>query len=382
MKIAIVGGGTVGVMSVCHYLRYTNADVTCIYNPHKKILGVGESSNVQLPNLLWHAIKFNPALNKEKLDCTLKYSVFYKNWREKDFHSPILPNSYALHFNNLKLQSFVFDECKKIYQGRFKIIEEDVNVILNNENEVKVNNHIFDYLIDCRGWPESYDDYYISKSLPLNKALVHSINKPGDWNFTYHYAHKNGWMFGIPLTDRQGWGYLFNDEITSDGDAIEDLQKILNKKINENELNEFKFKPYRAKKLLHNRVLKNGNRAIFYEPIEALSGVIYDDINRLFTDYLSNVKSEQQVNHEFNVMSQGYENFIAYMYHGGSMFNTKFWNETKYITNKHLQDNDTWRYTKKYVKLDKQSFKYNYNIFPFIPYVWNLLDKNLKYDIF
>tara|TARA_R110000824_G_C15191426_1_gene674782 strand:+ start:479 stop:1627 length:1149 start_codon:yes stop_codon:yes gene_type:complete len=382
MKIAIVGGGTVGVMSVCHYLRYTNADVTCIYNPHKKILGVGESSNVQLPNLLWHAIKFNPALNKEKLDCTLKYSVFYKNWREKDFHSPILPNSYALHFNNLKLQSFVFDECKKIYQGRFKIIEEDVNVILNNENEVKVNNHIFDYLIDCRGWPESYDDYHISESLPLNKALVHSINKPGDWNFTYHYAHKNGWMFGIPLTDRQGWGYLFNDEITSDGDAIEDLQKILNKKINENELNEFKFKPYRAKKLLHNRVLKNGNRAIFYEPIEALSGVIYDDINRLFTDYLSNVKSEQQVNHEFNVMSQGYENFIAYMYHGGSMFNTKFWNETKYITNKHLQDNDTWRYTKKYVKLDKQSFKYNYNIFPFIPYVWNLLDKNLKYDIF
>ena len=211
---------------------------------------------------------------------------------------------------------------------------------------------------------------------------MHSINKPGDWNFTYHYAHKNGWMFGIPLTDRQGWGYLFNDEITSDGDAIEDLQKILNKKINENELNEFKFKPYRAKKLLHNRVIKNGNRAIFYEPIEALSGVIYDDINRLFTDYLSNVKSEQQVNHEFNVMSQGYENFIAYMYHGGSMFNTKFWNETKYITNKHLQDNDTWRYTKKYVKLDKQSFKYNYNIFPFIPYVWNLLDKNLKYDIF
>ena len=382
MKIAIVGGGTVGVMSVCHYLRYTNADVTCIYNPHKKILGVGESSNVQLPNLLWNAIKFNPALNKEKLDCTLKYSVFYKNWREKDFHSPILPNSYALHFNNLKIQSFVFNECKKIYQDRFKIIEEDVNVIFNNENEVKVNNHIFDYLIDCRGWPESYDDYYISKSLPLNKALVHSINKPGDWNFTYHYAHKNGWMFGIPLTDRQGWGYLFNDEITSDGDAIEDLQKILNKKINENELNEFKFKPYRAKKLLHNRVLKNGNRAIFYEPIEALSGVLYDDLNRLFTDYLSNVKSEQQVNHEFNIMSQGYENFIAYIYHGGSMFNSKFWNETKYITNKHLQDNYTWRYTKKYVKLDKQSFNYNYNIFPFIPYVWNLLDKNLKYDIF
>jgi len=369
-------------MSVCHFLSYTNAKVTCLFNPNKKILGIGESSNVQLPNLLWHSIKFNPALDGEKLDCTLKYSVFYKNWRNKNFHSPILPNSYALHFNNFKLQTFVFEECKKIYKERFEIIEEDVKDIFNNENEVKVNNHTFDYLIDCRGWPESYEDYHISKSLPLNKALVHPIEKPGTWNFTYHHAHKNGWMFGIPLTSRQGWGYLFNDEITSDGDAIEDLQKILNKKINENELNEFKFIPYRTKKLLHNRVLKNGNRAIFYEPLEALSGVMYDDINRLFTDYMIHKKSESQVNHEFNIMSQGYENFIAFVYHGGSIHKSKFWDEAKTMTTKHLNNNDVWRYTKKYIKLNKESFNYNYNIFPFIPYVWNLLDKNLEYNIF
>ena len=382
MEIAIIGGGTVGVMSVCHFLRYTNANVTCLFNPNKKILGIGESSNVQLPNLLWQSIKFNPALDAEKLDCTLKYSVFYKNWRNKNFYSPILPNSYALHFNNFKLQKFVFEECKKIYKERFKIIEEDVTQVFNNEHEVKVNNHTFDYLIDCRGWPESYEDYHISQSLPINKAIVHPIEKPGDWNFTYHYAHKNGWMFGIPLTSRQGWGYLFNDQITSDGDAIDDLQKILNKKINDNELNEFKFKPYRAKKLLHNRVLKNGNNAIFYEPLEALSGVMYDDINRLFTDYMINKKSESQINHEFDIMSQGYENFIAFIYHGGSIHKSKFWDETKSMTTQHLKNNDVWRYTKKYIKLDTQSFDYNYNIFPFIPYIWTLLDKNLGYNIF
>jgi hypothetical protein len=382
MKIAILGAGTVGVMSVCHFLKYTNAEVTCIFNPNKKILGIGESSNVQLPHLLWESIKFNPALNKEKLDCTLKYSVFYKNWREKNFHSPILPNSYAIHFNNFKLQSFVFDECKSIYKERFNIITEDVSSILNNENEIIINKHKFDYAIDCRGWPESYEEYHLSKSLPLNKALVYPIEKPGDWNFTYHYAHKNGWMFGIPLTSRQGWGYLFNENLTTDGEAIEDLQKILKIKIKENDLNEFKFLPYRSKKLLKNRLIQNGNRAIFYEPLEALSGVMYDHINRLFIDYLTYSKSEQQVNHEFDVMSQGYENFIAFIYHGGSIYNSKFWNETKFMTKKHLENNDTWRYTKNFIKKNNQSFSYNYNLFPFIPYVWNLLDKKLKYNIF
>ena len=30
MKIAVIGTGTVGVMSVCHFLRYTNAEVYSI----------------------------------------------------------------------------------------------------------------------------------------------------------------------------------------------------------------------------------------------------------------------------------------------------------------------------------------------------------------
>ena len=381
MKIAVLGSGTVGVMSVCHFLKYTKAEITCIHNPNKKILGIGESSNVQLPQLLWHSIKFNPYLNKEKLDCTLKYSVFYKNWRKKDFHSPILPNQYALHFNNFKLQSFVFEECKKIYKKRFSVLEQNISHVVDEGGIVKVNKDTFDYVIDCRGWPESYEDYNISKSLPLNKAIVHTIDKPGDWNFTYHYAHENGWMFGIPLTTRQGWGYLYNDKITKDEDAILDLQKILNKKINQNEINEFKFKPYRAKFLLNNRIIKNGNRALFYEPLEALSGVVYDNINRFLFDYINGVKTQEQINNEFNVMSQSYENFIAFVYHGGSIFDSKFWKQTKNKTKKHLQNNEMWNYTKEYFKQKNNNFDYSYNLFPFGPYLWSLISKNLEYRI-
>jgi len=383
MKIAVLGSGTVGVMSVCHFLTYSQAEISCIYNPEKKILGIGESSNIQLPQLLWNSINYNPALDPTKLDATLKYSVLYKNWREKDFHSPILPNEYALHFNNFKLQSFVFDQCKKIYGDRFKIIQEDVSLLSQSENHVAVNTHTFDYVIDCRGWPESYDDYHLSSNLPLNKALVHPIDKPGDWNFTYHYAHKNGWMFGIPLTSRQGWGYLFNDKITTDDEAVEDLQKILKKNINTNELNEFKFKPYRAKKLLNKRIIKNGNRAIFYEPLEALSGVVYDSINRWFFDYINYKDTEFEVNNKFSILSEAYENFIAYIYHGGSIYNSKFWKETKEMTSEQLSNSAIWDFNKKFLQSQNElSLQYNLVSFPFVPYVWNILDKNLGYNYF
>jgi hypothetical protein len=100
------------------------------------------------------------------------------------------------------------------------------------------------------------------------------IPEPGNFSYTYHYAHKNGWMFGIPLTHRQGWGYLFNDEITSEQEAINDINEIFKSNKKKKDLRDFKFKPYRTKKFLEGRIIKNGNRAIFYEPMEALSGVL------------------------------------------------------------------------------------------------------------
>jgi len=380
MKIAVIGTGTVGVMSVCHFLRYSNAEIISIHNPNKKILGIGESSNVQLPQLLWESIKFNPSLEGHNLDATLKYSVYYKNWRDKDFYSQILPNQYALHFNNFKLHSFVFDECKKIYKDRFSIVKEDVQILEDQGDMVKVNSSFYDYVIDCRGWPEDYSDYHMSEHLPLNKALVHPIDKPGDWNFTYHYAHKNGWMFGIPLTSRQGWGYLFNDTITTDDEAIEDLSNILDKKLTKEDVNEFKFKPYRAKQFLKGRIIKNGNRAIFYEPLEALSGVLYDNINRVFYDYVYDKVSENNVNNTLDYISKAYENFICYIYHGGSKYDSKFWTYAKEITKKGL-DNDVWKETVEYVNTAEQ-FKYSHNAFPFIPYLWKIMDKNLQYKYF
>ena len=279
MKIAVLGTGTVGVMSVLHFLRYLdNSEITCIYNPNKKILGIGESSNVQLPHLLYHSVKFNVFINSDELSSTVKLGVLYKNWRKKEFISPILPTNYAMHFDNFALSEKMFDRAKKIYGKRFKILNKDIREIKQNDKEVTIlfnkGKKTYDYVIDCRGYPEDYSNYHMITSLPINRAFVNLIPKPGNWDYTYHYAHKNGWMFGIPLTHRQGWGYLFNDKITSEQEAVNEINQIFKSNKTKKDLRDFNFKPYRAKKFLEGRIIKNGNRAIFYEPMEALSGCL------------------------------------------------------------------------------------------------------------
>jgi hypothetical protein len=380
MKIAVLGSGTVGVMSVCHFLKYLpEAEITCIYNPDKNILGIGESSNVQLPALLWHSVNFNVFIDSKELSSTIKLGVLYKNWRKKEFINPILPTNYAMHFDNFKLSKVIFDRCKKIYKNRFKILHKEIKELIQFKDKVKIcfneDKKEYDYVIDCRGYPEDYSNYHMCTSLPLNRCFVNMIPEPGNFSYTYHYAHKNGWMFGIPLSHRQGWGYLFNDEITSEQEAIDDINEIFKSNKKKEDLRNFKFKPYRTKKFLEGRIIKNGNRAIFYEPMEALSGVYYDIINRSLFDHIKDGVSEPYVNEYLDLLAQRYENFICYVYNQGSIYKTKFWKQVKKSTDKHLKNNQLWEETLNSLKETKEDTT---TTWPFAKKSWKILKDNFK----
>ncbi len=384
MKIAVIGAGTVGVMSVLHFLRHIEkSEVTCIYNPSKKILGIGESSNVNLPELLWEAADYNVFINSSELSSTVKLGVHYKNWRKEDFISPIIPTHYAMHFDNFALSEKMFDRAKNIYGQRFKILHKDIKELKQNDKEVNIlftkGKKTYDYVIDCRGYPDEYSDYHMCNSLPINRAFVNLIPEPGNWNYTYHYAHKNGWMFGIPLTHRQGLGYLFNDNITSEQEAVDEINEIFKSNKTKKDLRDFNFKPYRSRKFLNNRIIKNGNRAIFYEPMEALSGVFYENINRWFHDYIHDSMDEDTVNILLDERAKQYENFIAWVYNQGSIHNTKFWKYANKITTSHLKNNLLWEGTKKHLKKDTGYYRDNlYKTFPFNRTSWEILLKGFN----
>ncbi len=386
MKIAVLGVGTAGLTSLAHCLAHLDPSWTVysISDPSTPILGIGESTTPLIPGQLYNGARFTLLEDSDELDATVKYGVKYVGWREKDFFSHILPPNHAMHFNNFKLKEFCFNRFQDRWKEKFKIINGKIQSLENKNNhaEVSVDNNIynFDFVIDCRGYPDDYTDYTIAESIPVNHCLVHTVNQPGTWNWTYHVAHRNGWMFGIPLKTRQGWGYLYNDTITPREDAVEDIKERFNVKDKDLNLREFSFKTYYAKKFMEGRIIKNGNRALFFEPLEALSGSFYGTLMRSFISFISGDIDEDYFNTSLTHVAQDFENFICFMYHGGSNYDSDFWRITKNKCRAHLHGNERFDH---FINLIRtlQPHEFEHKMWtPFLSTNWIDFDRDLGYN--
>lgn len=363
-------------------------EIHSVHDPKIPILGVGEATSTNAPLAFFKGLGFNIAYDSEVLSATQKYSVRYTNWRPYHFDSLIIPPNYAIHFDNTRLKDFGFSRLKERYPTRFKAIEGTVEYVKNiNEGvEVMINDtlHVYDYVIDCGGFPKDYTGYNMV-DLPINHALVTAIQKPGDWNYTHHWAHKHGWMFGIPLQHRQGWGYLYNDTITSKEDALEDMSSIIKVPKEEIQAREYIFKPYHATdNLIDGRILKNGNRFMFFEPMEALSMEYYVRLNMQYVKLINRETTSQKIIKDTIFEINGLITFYRYIYHGGSNYDTKFWQITKEKTREHLLSSDYFLNMKKFYKENahRPDISFAMNMQPFFAYTWEQFDKNLGYDYF
>lgn len=378
-KIAVIGVGTAGLTSLSHCLSQSDPmwEVVSISDPSIPILGIGESTTNAIPANLFYGARFSLLRDADLLDATVKHGVKYVDWRDHDIFSRIAPPTHGIHFNNFKLKEFCFIRFKEIWKDKFLEIYGKIEHIDNNDTNVSItiDNEVlkFDYVIDCRGYPEDYTDYTISTNIPVNHCLVHTIKEPGNWNYTYHVAHRNGWMFGIPLKTRQGWGYLYNDNITSREDAVDDISDRFKLKKEDLTLREFSFKNYYANKFIDGRIIKNGNRALFFEPIEAMSGVFYDYIMNAITPIIRNQEfNTDKANNDIIRFAKHLETLNSFIYHGGSTFKSEFWTTT--VTNANLQlSNDALFNLYKYRSLDHS---------PFNGLLWLDLDKGFSYNYF
>lgn len=387
-KIAVLGTGTAGILSLAHCLAFfpKEWEVVSINDPSIPILGIGESTSTQIPLTLFYATDLNFLEYSKELDLTIKHGVRYVNWREHEFFTKIPPPHYAIHFNNFSLKDFAFKRFNEKWKNRFSIIEGTAENIENLAEHVSLTvsnkKYTFDYLIDCRGFPKNSNEHIMIDTIPVNHCLVHTIKEPGTWKYTYHQAHENGWMFGIPLQTRQGWGYLYNDRITSKDDAIRDLSKIFNTELTADDLREFSFKNYKAKKFIDGRIIKNGNMALFYEPLEALSGWFYDMILRTFFDVaVTNQYNEDSANAYLHNLAKDYELFICYMYHNGSIFESDFWKITSKKCKEELEQSDKF---KKHMAIMQQAHHGYYDSagLVFSIGIWKNLMEDMKYHYF
>lgn len=386
MVIGVIGIGTAGLQSIAYMLGHYPSEIkiVSIYDPNIDILGIGESTTTFLPYTLSTGLDFNFLDDGPMLDATAKHGVKYSNWTDDEFYSHILPPYHGIHFNNFKLGEFVLSRAKEFYPDRFSEIKGRTSNITQRDEKVfvTINDtiHEFDYLIDCSGYPKDYEDCTVYSDMPVNKCFVNMIPEQGNWNYTHHHATKHGWMFGIPLQTRQGWGYLFNDTITTDDEAKQDIADIFNTTVDSLALREFKFKNYHTNTFINGRIAVNGNKALFFEPLEALSGTFYESVVVEFSEVIFGNKTAIQANEKLSEYARVYKDFICLVYSGGSNYNSKFWDITKEKVNAHLHESSTFREIVEKMRTMNTWEHADERIvmFPVSMDLWNLIDQKMK----
>lgn len=362
-SLAVIGIGSAGILSLSHFCSvFDNSwDIVSIYNPDIKIIGIGESTNPAFIQNIEYGLNFSMLDDVEKLDGTFKFATRYIDWKDHYIDSPLLEGRSAIHFNNFKLKDFAFERLNLLWPEKFKVIEGNVDHLENIYDDnlhasavsvvVNGDTYHFDYVIDCRGFPQDYADYNICDKMPVNHCLVHNIEQPGHWNYTGHRATADGWMFEIPLTTRQSYGYLFNDNITDIETAKINFSKTINVPVDQLNNIEYKFKSYYAKEAVDGRIFKSGNRFGFFEPMSATSMYMYSKLNAIYEKHIiavddNNLEILFQTNIETLQLARKLQDLICFFYHGGSKYDTEFWKMAVKNCTEHIQSTGLVDYLK------------------------------------
>ena len=146
-------------------------------------------------------------------------------------------------------------------------------------------------------------------------------------------------MFGIPLRDRQTWGYTFSSKFTTEEEAREGLQKLMP----DEDVSTARYITWESKfasfLIDDNGVYaRNGNAAGFMEPLQSLSGLHTDSISKVLTDYVNDDASKQEANTAIIDSEKEWLEGLAYHYQMGSSFDSPFWNDVSERAKKFLDD--------------------------------------------
>jgi len=386
IRIAVLGAGSAGVQAIAHILSSVrDVKVTCIHDPKQPILGIGESTNPPFIAALQNGANFMiyDSYKNNDLDMTIKLGTRFKKWREWEFTNPFLSGTAAIHMDTFKLNDFAFKRFKEKYPKRFEEIHGFAKDIENKKDRVTLKiddkNYKFHYLIDCSGFPKEYGDDYVMTDETVNHCFVHNKKEDGsNILYTGHIATSDGWMFEVPLKSRISYGYLFNNKITDPKTAKENFAKEMNVPVDQLDDIEYKFKPYYTNKLIDNRIIKNGNKAVFFEPISANSLAIYNEINHIIKEYIfsNNKQTEKRLNRKFMMEAKYLEEAIAFHYHGGSTYDTDFWKFIVDYSNKVLSKSTKFQELK---QLPQTTYGYNWSWF-YHHDAWTIVDREMGFN--
>lgn len=256
--------------------------------------------------------------------------------------------SSSLHFDSHKVAKFL---AKKAKERGVSHIQTKVKDILFDEQgmaeKIVTENGIIDtnFIIDASGFSrliignklksnwKSFKEYLLLNSaIPFH--IPHQNNQPE--LVTRATAMNAGWMWQIPLVERIGAGYVFNSEFTSEEDAIKEVERYFDFKIEPQRT--LKFEPGHFEEVWQKNVMALGLSSGFVEPLEATSiGQMLEQL-RMFENvvmksgFVVSDLSIAQFNKANESCWQGIRDFLR-MHYDCPRIDTPFWkkvNETPY----------------------------------------------------
>lgn len=324
-KLAVIGGGTAGLLSVLHFLRWSDYEVDWYFEDNQKYSSA-KSTNLIVPKMLWVNAGFGYN-DLNNIGGTLKTGILKKNWgvRELEVADDFLPPLTAYHFDDIKLRNYLFPLVTK--DKRLKIYNTHIT-----HDQIDA-----DHIMDCSGKPSDLSEFNISDYSPVNSIYnARYLWENPTFNNSLQIAGKYGWVFGHPLQDRCDFGYVFNDKLIGLDKVKEDLKSIVSEILTTTDIqnletnNLINIDSYHRKTNFSDRVVYNGDASFFVEPMEATSIAFIGNINAYAFELWNNNKHTPDViQAEYEKFLNKIENFIMLQYFAGSIYDTTFWKTAK-----------------------------------------------------
>ena len=344
-KIVIIGGGSAGVWTALHYGYWTQdkvIEVELIYDREIDPFPVGQGTTLDVVKLLWLACGTDWYHNE--IRATPKLGILYENFSKEN---PKIYNTFpfdliAMQADPKYLQKYILNS------GLFAVKERNVTDLDTVDADV---------IFDCRGNTDKDDIEYESLYCPVNSVLL-AISTMHDnaQNWTRTVATPDGWTFVIPnTTDTTSYGYLYNKDITPLETAKTNFSELFGKEFpNEMKTFNLSFESYMAKEPLRidsngRKIILNGNRLAFLEPMEATAIGFYLNVAKVTFDWIINGHKDEfrmnDITSQINKIIHELHTFISWHYVRGSVYDTPFWREAQVETtamfekpNKDFQD--------------------------------------------
>jgi 2-polyprenyl-6-methoxyphenol hydroxylase-like FAD-dependent oxidoreductase len=257
---------------------------------------------------------------------------------------------YAYHFDSVKLGQFLRDKAKQ--KGLLHVVDNVSDVQIANNGDIKQltcekNGPLSaDFFIDCTGFSarlinKALKRQYLSYADTLFNDAAVAIQTPYEQghsasNQTRSIALNNGWMWNIPLTSRQGNGYVYSQAHISAEQAETELrQKLQIGDDAEVSAKHLKMRIGRLQEHWHANCLAVGLSQGFIEPLEAtalmLTQFTVERFIACFAPQQSTItKVKNDFNQQLNTTFDGIRDYIVAHYQLTQREDTAYWRDNKY----------------------------------------------------